>query len=394
MLVVGSLVRILVFCLAWVCVLAPAATEVCAQELLTRKWESGNFKVDGKLLSYSDTHVTLRTVKRDSVAVAIDELSEPDKIFLKGLRILDAGEQQLDTIAPHLENVEKDPITGLEILEEVDRVQEGSPYAALYAGLLQSTEAGDFRKSRRHFERSIRLISEHRETFGESYMAETMRSLRNNVAVCQLHVGNGDKAAEAFKLGADGELPFVIYHNAWLLMAIEQGSRTGIRLAKRTRKKLVGLVAVRPPDPPSVQIPERFILSANCDLPLTPKSWSALVETMHREGPAVGAKAKSIARDREFGGRKKQLSLENLREENLFPVLWCARCDHDGKLPCPNRCGNGVFVERKRYQAGTFPVSGDPIWRWSTSVAFDFLHHFNSIFVGHVDVANNAVEAA
>ena len=293
-------------------------------------------------------------------------LSDLDREFLTGLDVIEKDQKQLQRLRPHVENIGENATTAMEVMEEFSRVQEDSPFAALYAGVLNCTENGDFRKAKRLFEKSVQRISVKQKVMGDDYLLRTKKSLMNNIAVCSIYLRNGAQVARFFQHACEGEAPFAAYHNAQLYLESTDLFKSGVGLSRGTRKKLIKLIALDPPEEPSSGIPERLLMTTLVDVPMTAAQWSKEFDRIH--GIEENVHEVDDRKFKRFEVDSFGISLENLRQNDLHPVLWCMRCNGDGFCGCTNAaCMNGKLQKRSKVRAGTFPTTGDPIYKWSTS---------------------------
>ena len=285
----GALVLLLPLIL--ICSIAELAS---AQEGSARVWKSGKHEVRGMLLRHDETHVTLMPENRKkSVKVEIAMLSDEDQLFLKGLPFIEADQVQHETVMPHMARYTESPMAVAEILNQVGKNHEKSPYAKMMVGLALATEIANYRDAKKNFEAALKIIRKHQKVLGEGYHARTVVSLQNNIAVCALKMSKGDEAAEQLSDGSSGEIPFALYHNATLLMEATKGV-SQIKLTNKWRGKLVDVLAKKKPASPGVEVPSRYLFSLEWDDPLNESQLSQLVALSGKPLPHAEDKANLV----------------------------------------------------------------------------------------------------
>jgi len=249
---------------------------LCAQEGYLRTWKSGNFKVQAELLSRTDTKVKLRTAKRD-IDVEIDMLSDEDRKYLVGLKIIEDDKKHHNTVMPHMARYTESPMAVAEILNQVAKDHPNSPYAKMMVGLALASERANYQQAKKHFAAAVRIINKHQRVLGEGYHAHTLVSLENNLAICKLKTGNGDEASRHFAAGGKAEIPFALYHNATLLMEATNSNMSQIKFRPKSREQMVKILAKKSPATPGVEVPRMYLFSLEWDEPLSKSSLSRLL---------------------------------------------------------------------------------------------------------------------
>ena len=187
-----------------------------------REWsdKSGKFKTTGVLQRIDKRHIYLKTAEKDEVKVLIEKLADADRKHVKCLRIYQQEQLQYRLVAPHLERYRESPTAVLEILLQVHDMHRDAPYAAAMIGMAYASEKSDYKNAIKYFKLADKAIQSGQEVLGPSFHKTTESAIRNNIAVCTLKTGSGDKGASflAGKANDMKSIPFCTYHNATLAL--------------------------------------------------------------------------------------------------------------------------------------------------------------------------------
>jgi S1-C subfamily serine protease len=96
------------------------------------------------------------------------------------------------------------------------------------------------------------------------------------------------------------------------------------------------------------------------------KSWMPPTTKVKKKQLASSEKLSLESNSTQLGGtaKSRELEIATLKENRLYPDVWCPYCAGAATLPCPRRlCRRGVIEQRKTVLAGHHPTSGDPIYR-------------------------------
>jgi len=177
----------------------------CGQSIVKRNWTAGKHVVLGELLDYDNTHVTLKTDKRDSVKVALDQLSAKDRQFISGLAVIDEDEKAYRLIKAQLDRFRENPSMAMARLVELADPKETSPYMAMLTGIALASEEGKYPAALRHFRRAEKLIKRRQDILGPGYHHRTMLAAFNNQLVCQIKMRKGGDAADLLTKDIEGK---------------------------------------------------------------------------------------------------------------------------------------------------------------------------------------------
>ena len=287
---------------ALVCVISTvllALPSFCSAQDYRRTWNSasGKFSVEASLVSSTDDVVYLKTNTDNPIEVQLEELSEIDQKFVKGVEIIERDRAQYDLVMPHEGRYVESPMAVVEIVEEISKQMPDSPYASMMTGLAYASEMGDYEKADRYFKRAKQTIRDDQRILGDGFHAQTERSINNNLAISALKARKGNTAVKHLASGtSDSLIPFSIYHNATLLMQATSGRGSYINLNGDNRKKLVGILARKVPDSPGGKVPGRFLYSLKWNEPM---SLAELDRFLQGGGIALGSAA---AKGNHLGG--------------------------------------------------------------------------------------------
>ncbi|WP_164104225.1 trypsin-like peptidase domain-containing protein [Candidatus Laterigemmans baculatus] len=211
-------------------------------EVRTWKARFGNFSVDASYVSQADGNVTLRKATGDEVTVPIQRLSQDDVLWLE-LRLFDADDRQsVELCEVPAGELLKRSATSFGTFVAIHNQLSSSPIPGLYAAVSAAAIENEPRKARAILAEVERRIEAQRENFPERHH-ETLVSVLNNQAVCEIKENRGStaavlllKALELESASAHG----VLIHNARLLSekAAETGSRLAINSAKLSELRL------------------------------------------------------------------------------------------------------------------------------------------------------------
>ena len=235
-------------------------------QTIQKEWRdvTGKFSIQAELDKLSADSITLRASDGRSIDIARAKLSEADRAFLVGLEVLAESDQQLELIQPHIDRLYTSPTAVLEIFSLLHKQYRRGSVAGLYlscaravvggkVGLAEAKQVADETISR------LRLVQ---KEMPDSQKL-TMMSALNNRAVIAIRERKADEAVR-YLIDAAGQfedVPFVVYHNSTLLLEVSSMPKTILDLDRRSRSKLVSLLARKKPESPGAAIPQRYLYS-------------------------------------------------------------------------------------------------------------------------------------
>ena len=342
-----------------------------AQGEFERTWRSGKFEIIGSIKSVSETEIVLKTKTRDSL-IAIEQLSQQDRSFLQGIKIIQNDAVQFRLVSSIIEKYKNAPEAGIEKLIELGQDDKSSPYAPFAAGVALATLQGDFKAAKRQFSFAKVAIKRNENVLGAGYHAETRAAINNNIAVCLIKQFQCDKSVEflleamgneeADPIGEDdskgdgnGSPGLLARHNRDILLEISSMPSSQLELGKRGRKNL--LDAQFEEDDSNLaafKFPNRYLISSAWQRPLSKAELSTLLDQ--------GKLPMEIPSANRLGLRDKH-TIESLQELDAYPDLWCTDCRGSGVFKCRN-CTNGRVETRVRKFAGNSPNGSGPMYQW------------------------------
>ena len=274
-----------------------AANCLCAQEGegFVRQWKSGKFTIMAELVSQSEDMAVIKDAKGKTFDVEKVKLSEEDRQYLAGVKIIAADKAQHDLVMPHMERYTESPMGVAEILDQVAKDHPGSVYAPMMVGLALASEKANYQAAKKYFSTAVRNVKKHQKVLGEGFHSRTLVSLENNLAICKLKLGKGDDASMHFAAGGAGEIPFALYHNATLFMEATNSRGTQIKFKRKSREAMVRVLAKKKPVSPGVEVPTMYLFSLEWDEPLNEAELSRLVSLKGSPLPKAEDKATLVS---------------------------------------------------------------------------------------------------
>ena len=245
-----------------------------------RTWKVGKFEIVGSIKSTSDTEIVLKTRHREST-LPIESLSEDDKAYLRGLKIIRYDAQQFSFVESNIARFTKTRSDGIEFFVKLSREQRDSPYASIASGLAMATQKGDFKGAKRQFLSAVKTIDRNQQILGEGFHAYTQAAAHNNIAICLIKTGKSSEAVEELgKALKFKKLCFQAFHNAQLLLQVSGTPGAAASLRKRQRSELIELIESNEADYDLIEsnLPPRYLICTAWDEPLTELTLSRLVE--------------------------------------------------------------------------------------------------------------------
>ncbi len=242
------------------------AVRAAGQSAIEREWRdnSGKFSVRAKLQSVDSAHAKLLTIDGRELSVPRNRLCSEDEDFLKAVHALDESERQFLLVASHWERIITSPNAVLEILEQLHEDVPTGVAAGLIFSCAQAGRGGraELEQARRILDETIRRLRSIQKELPQAHN-ETLISALNNRAILHLRERKGDRAAslfgEATKLSES--VPFVIYHNATILLEVSALPNTTLDLDRGARGALLEILARKKPEGPGLNVPHRFLYS-------------------------------------------------------------------------------------------------------------------------------------
>jgi S1-C subfamily serine protease len=264
---------------------------------VVRSWQSasGNHSTYGELVEKDNESITIKNDKGKLLKVPLSKLSETDQRLIAGIDIIKRDREQFDLVQPHLQRYQESPVAVGEILEEIHRQHPESPYAAMMVGVAYASEEANYKKATRFFEDAKDSIEDAQKKIGKGYHFQTLMTINNNLALCALKERKGNEAARYLLAAVDSEeIPFVVYHNATILMEVTKGGGA-IRFNDKNRRKLVGMVARKAPKSPGVPVPKRYMYALAWDNPISIQNLEQLAANPDEALAMAEAKSTNIS---------------------------------------------------------------------------------------------------
>lgn len=243
---------------------------VLADGSLTRVWKdkTGKFSVQAKLIDVAGETIVLKRPDDKRIPVRLDLLCEEDVKFIGAVASAESSSRQFALLMPHLERLAGSPKAVYEVVQILHKEQETAVPAGLYSSALAASMMGP--KALTRAQRTVgEVISRLKSIRAEfpNYHDQTLISALNNRALMQLRSGKSDAAANYLVEAADvcEQTPFVVYHNAMLLLEVSALPNSRLALGPKTYRKLTQLLANSQPEAPGANIPARFMYTYNHD---------------------------------------------------------------------------------------------------------------------------------
>ena len=235
-------------------------------QTIQKEWRdvTGKFSIQAELDKLSADSITLRASDGRSIDIARAKLSEADRAFLVGLEVLAESDQQLELIQPHIDRLYTSPTAFLEIFSLLHKQYRRGSVAGLYLSCARAVVGGKvgLAEAKQIADETISRLRLVQKEMPDSQKL-TMMSALNNRAVIAIRELKADEAVR-YLIDAAGQfedVPFVVYHNSTLLLEVSSMPKTILDLDRRSRSKLVSLLARKKPESPGAAIPQRYLYS-------------------------------------------------------------------------------------------------------------------------------------
>lgn len=235
-------------------------------QTIQKEWRdvTGKFSIQAELDKLSADSITLRASDGRSIDIARAKLSEADRAFLVGLEVLAESDQQLELIQPHIDRLYTSPTAVLEIFSLLHKQYRRGSAAGLYLSCARAVVGGKvgLAEAKQIADETISRLRLVQKEMPDSQKL-TMMSALNNRAVIAIRERKADEAVR-YLIDAAAQfedVPFVVYHNATLLLEVSSIPKTILDLDRRSRSELVHLLARKKPESPGAAIPQRYLYS-------------------------------------------------------------------------------------------------------------------------------------
>ncbi len=235
-------------------------------QTIQKEWRdvTGKFSIQAELDKLSADSITLRASDGRSIDIARAKLSEADRAFLVGLDVLAESDQQHELILPHLDRLYTSPAAVLEILSLLHKQYRRGSAAGLYLSAVRAAVGGKvgLAEAKQVADETISRLRRVQKEIPDS-QKQTLMSALNNRAVIAIRERKADEAVR-YLIDAAAQfedVPFVVYHNATLLLEVSSIPKTILDLDRRSRSELVHLLARKKPESPGAAIPQRYLYS-------------------------------------------------------------------------------------------------------------------------------------
>lgn len=235
-----------------------------------RTWTdlSGRFKTQGQFCGFvgaegfEDSSVLL-SVNGQKRKIPLKMLSEADQSYLKSVFAIEQNNHQLALMAPHTSRLINSPLAVLEIIGQLHKQHPHSVSAGIASGTILASlgrNRDSLKQAQKYFDDCLRRLRIIREQFPDA-LTDSYIAVLNNRAIVALRQRNADRAVALLVEAAqtDSDVPFVVYHNATMLLEVSSQSNTLLDLGRSARMKLVELLASKEPATPGASVPQRFL---------------------------------------------------------------------------------------------------------------------------------------
>lgn len=252
--------------IAFLCILLYFSTLAHAQSFLDRVWKdkTGKHSIQATLYDISENEAALRTADGRNVRVPRSSLGEEELKFLASLDRAKASELQFNLLLPHFGRMYQSPKAVSEIIAELHKQHREGFAAGLYAGWIYATHHGKrgLADAVKFTDEATQRVVELNKELPDAHQ-QTLSSLYNNRAILALREHNAGRAATLLARAASlsDDVPFVVYHNATLLLEVTSQPHSLLNLERSERNRLVQLLAKTPPEGPRTKVPPRFMYS-------------------------------------------------------------------------------------------------------------------------------------